>query len=115
MSVYQYDDENRLVQLSVTGSGSGTQMYSYAYDYRTRRVQRTELGTVTNIAFDGGTSILEYASAASSPTVEYVRGHDYGGGVGGLEYSLRSSVAHFNFYDSRGDVTTQMLFSTLRS
>ena len=47
--------------------------------------------------------------------MEYVRGHDYGGGVGGLEYSLRSSVAHFNFYDSRGDVTTQMLFSTLRS
>jgi RHS repeat-associated protein len=41
------------------------------------------------------------------PNVEYIRGHDYGGGVGGLEYSMRSGVAAFNFYDSRGDVTTQ--------
>jgi RHS repeat-associated protein len=53
-------------------------------------------------------SILEYGAAgATSPSVEYVRGHDYGGGVGGLEYSVRGGTAAFNFYDSRGDVTTQ--------
>jgi len=62
----------------------------------------------THISFDGGVSILEYGSAgAASPNVEYVRGYDYGGGVGGLEYSIRSGTARFNSYDSRGDVTTQ--------
>jgi RHS repeat-associated protein len=57
--------------------------------------------------FDGGTSIEEYTSTPSSPTVEYVRGYNYGGGVGGLEYSIRSGVPSFNFFDSRGDVVTK--------
>jgi hypothetical protein len=62
----------------------------------------------TQIVFDGRISILEYGTAgATSPNVEYVRGHDYGGGVGGLEYSVRGGAPSFNFYDSRGDVTTQ--------
>jgi len=104
---YSYDDENRLIGLiDETGSSPGT--YAYAYDYRTRRVTRTEPGPVTtNVVFDGGTSIEEFTSSAGSPTVEYVRGHDYGGGVGGLEYSVRSGTPSFNFYDSRGDVTTK--------
>jgi RHS repeat-associated protein len=106
---YQYDYENRLTGFEdYDGAGGyGSILYSYAYDYRTRRVTRTEGSTKTNIVFDGGTSIEEYTGTPGSPTVEYVRGHDYGGGVGGLEYSVRSSVAHFNFFDSRGDVTTQ--------
>jgi RHS repeat-associated protein len=71
-------------------------------------VTRTEPGPVTTqIVFDGGLSIIEFTSTASSPTVEYIRGHDYGGGVGGLEYTMRDGVASFNFYDSRGDVTTK--------
>jgi RHS repeat-associated protein len=107
--IYSYDDENRLVNLNYQTGESGTGTYVYGYDYRTRRVARTEPGPVaTHIVFDGGTSILEYGTGgAASPNVEYVRGHDYGGGVGGLEYSVRSGTAAFNFYDSRGDVTTQ--------
>jgi len=106
---YTYDDENRLINLDYLTGESGTGTYAYSYDYRTRRVTRTEPGPViTHISFDGGTSILEYgATGAASPNVEYVRGHDYGGGVGGLEYSIRSGTARFNSYDSRGDVTTQ--------
>ena len=104
---YTYDYENRLIEL-VDETGSSPGVYAYAYDYRTRRVTRTEPGPVTtHIVFDGGTSIEEYTSSAGSPTVEYVRGHDYGGGVGGLEYSVRSGTPSFNFYDSRGDVTTK--------
>jgi RHS repeat-associated protein len=104
---YTYDDENRLIELvEETGANPGT--YTYAYDYRTRRVTRTEPGPVTTQSvFDGGLSIIEFTSSASSPTVEYIRGHDYGGGVGGLEYTMRDGVASFNFYDSRGDVTTK--------
>jgi RHS repeat-associated protein len=104
---YTYDDENRLIELvEETGESPGT--YTYAYDYRTRRVTRTEPGPVTTqVVFDGGLSIEEFTTSASSPTVEYVRGHDYGGGVGGLEYSVRSGTPSFNFYDSRGDVTTK--------
>jgi len=107
--VYSYDDENRLIELDYLTGTSGTGTYAYAYDYRTRRVTRTEPGPVTtHLSFDGGTSILEYGSAgAANPNVEYVRGYDYGGGVGGLEYSIRSGSARFNSYDSRGDVTTQ--------
>jgi RHS repeat-associated protein len=71
-------------------------------------VTRTEPGPVTTqIVFDGGLSIIEFTSTASSPTVEYIRGYNYGGGVGGLEYSIRSGTPSFNFYDSRGDVTTK--------
>ena len=106
--IYTYDDENRLISLAYQTGGSGTGTYTYAYDYRTRRVTRTEPGpATTHIVFDGGVSIEEFTSSPSSPTVEYVRGHDYGGGVGGLEYSVRSGTPSFNFYDSRGDVTTQ--------
>jgi RHS repeat-associated protein len=106
--LYSYDYENRLVGLVFATGGSGTGVYAYQYDYRTRRVVRTELGAVTLVVFSGGVSIEEFGSAGpASPIVEYIRGHDYGGGVGGLEYSVRSALARFNQYDSRGDVTGQ--------
>jgi RHS repeat-associated protein len=106
--VFSYDYENRLTSLDYLTGSSGTGMYTYTYDYRTRRVSRTEPGaSTTYIVFDGGTSIEEYNSSPSSPTVEYIRGFNYGGGVGGLEYSIRSGVSSFNFFDSRGDVVAK--------
>ena len=36
--------------------------------------------------------------------VEYIRGSDYGGGIGGILYSLRSGAPSFKHYNSRGDV-----------
>jgi RHS repeat-associated protein len=106
--VFSYDYENRLTSFNYLTGSSGTGMYTYTYDYRTRRVSRTEpsAGT-TYIVFDSGTSIEEYTSTPSSPTVEYIRGFNYGGGVGGLEYSIRSGVSSFNFFDSRGDVVAK--------
>ena len=106
---YGYDYENRLTSLNYQTGESGTGEYGYGYDYRTRRVQRQEPGstTATSVVYTGGVSAEEYTSAASSPVVEYVRGHDYGGGVGGLEYGVRSGTPAYNHYNSRGDVVTQ--------
>jgi RHS repeat-associated protein len=97
-----YDVENRL--LTVTQSGLLSQ---YTYDCRTRRVRRQEGEVLTRIIFSGGVSVLECAIADDIPIVEYVRGSDWGGGVGGLLYSLRNGVASYNHYNSRGDVTTK--------
>ena len=104
VDTYGYDFENRLVTLNkATTGGSGS--YVYVYDYRTRRVGRTENGTTTQAVFSGGVSVQEYAGGGLS--AEYVRGSDWGGGVGGLLYSLRSGVPLFDHYNSRGDVITQ--------
>ena len=99
---YGYDNENRLVSLVKTTPG-GAGSYTYGYDYRTRRVTRGEPGATTQVVFSGGTSIIE--TGASS--VEYVRGPDQGGGVGGLQYSVRSGTELTNQYNSRGDVIGQ--------
>jgi RHS repeat-associated protein len=103
-TAYIYDYENRL--LSVV---EPTMTHSYEYDYRTRRIARTEGANVARIVFSGGTSYAEYAAGngLASPTVEYVRGSDYGGGVGGILYTLRSGNASYTHYNNRGDVTAK--------
>jgi RHS repeat-associated protein len=40
-------------------------------------------------------------------SAEYIRGSDWGGGVGGLLYSVRSGVPSFKHYNSRGDVISE--------
>ncbi len=101
-SSYAYDIENRLV--SVT---SGTASYSYAYDYRTRRVQREEGSINTAVVFSGGSSVAEYDNGATSPTVEYIRGSDWGGGTGGILYTIRGNALGVTHYDGRGDVVAK--------
>ncbi|RBP35124.1 RHS repeat-associated protein, partial [Roseimicrobium gellanilyticum] len=90
-------------------------VHSYAYDYRVRRITRTE-GSTTPVAmtFSGGLSVAEFevldpgtGTLNTQPTVEYQRGPDMGGGVGGLLYSLRSGTAKFNLSNGRGDVVAQ--------
>jgi RHS repeat-associated protein len=110
---YTYDYDNRLVQLqkNVPGAGLTTGTYAYVYDYRTRRVERNETaagGLSTRLVFSGGTSVREYAGTATAPTVENVRGSDYGGGVGGIVYTLRNAVPSFTHYNSRGDVVAKV-------
>ncbi len=98
---YAYDYENRLVSLTkntVGGAGS----YAYVYDYRTRRVERTEAGTATKSVFSGGVSVADYVGATAQ--ARYVRGSDWGGGVGGLLYSLRDGQPSYKHYNGRGDV-----------
>ena len=110
---YTYDAENRLIglQKNIQGPGITNGFFQYAYDYRTRRVQRIEpnvyASSTTQLIFSGGQSIQEYSGTSNSPTVEYIRGSDYGGGIGGILYTLRSGTPSFNHYNNRGDVVAQ--------
>jgi RHS repeat-associated protein len=63
---------------------------------------------VTSVVFSGGTSVQEY-TGASSPAlaVEYVRGSDYGGGVGGILYTIRSGTPSYTHENRRGDVVAK--------
>lgn len=69
------------------------------------------------MTYTGGLSLAEYAvsslldpdSPTAQPAVEYRRGPDMGGGIGGLLYSLRGAVggqrqAKFNLGNGRGDI-----------
>jgi RHS repeat-associated protein len=109
---YTYDFENRLVGLTKTTTG-GVGAYAYTYDYRTRRVLRGETPaggslTATKVVFAGGTSCQELTVGGSStPVVEYVRGSDYGGGVGGILYTLRGGTPSYTHYNNRGDVVAK--------
>ncbi|MGB8355665.1 MAG: RHS repeat-associated core domain-containing protein [Chthoniobacteraceae bacterium] len=106
---YGYDVENRLISLvKNTTGGAGT--YAYNYDYRTRRILRNETaaaGVSTQVIFSGGTSVEELDGGATVPTVEYVRGSDYGGGVGGVLYTLRAGVPSYTHENRRGDVVAK--------
>jgi RHS repeat-associated protein len=106
---YVYDYENRLLTLTdALSSGSSALDYAYTYDYRTRRVERTEAGVVTKSVFSGGVSVSEYLGGSPAvASVEYIRGSDWGGGVGGLLYSVRSGTPSFKHYNSRGDVISE--------
>lgn len=110
---YLYDDEKRLVSLDYQTDADANKRGShiYQYDHRTRRVTRNESaitgGTDNRLVFADGLSVQEHgASITSSPVVEYIRGSDYGGGMGGVLYTLRSGTPRYNAYNYRGDVTT---------
>ena len=112
---YGYDYENRLVSLvkNISGTGLTTGSYYYTYDYRTRRVLRNESsagGALTQVIFSGGTSCAEYVTSLETglpsltPDVEYLRGSDYGGGIGGILYTLRGGTPSYTHENRRGDV-----------
>ncbi len=42
-----------------------------------------------------------------APTTEYIRGSDWGGGVGGILYALHANAPSYYHYDGRGDVVAQ--------
>jgi RHS repeat-associated protein len=110
-TAYGWDVLNRLTSVSLPNG----QTHTYAYDYRTRRIARTEGASTTALSFSGGLSTAEYAVAnpqsaipdPQSTSVEFQRGPDLGGGVGGLLYSLRGGTARFNLSNARGDVVSQ--------
>ncbi|BCU78559.1 RHS repeat-associated core domain-containing protein [Luteolibacter sp. LG18] len=104
---YGYDYDNRLVSLTDSAKGG----FAYAYDHRSRRVGRDESsagGASTELSFSGGLSVQEYTSGTGTPVVELIRGSDWGGGIGGVLYTIRDGgVRSYNAYNSRGDVVSQ--------
>lgn len=110
-TTYSWTKQNLLESVTVP---DGT-VHSYGYDYRVRRISRTEGTQSTAMVFSGGLSVSEYGVSnvgdeivpTAAPEVEYQRGPDMGGGVGGLLYSLRNGVVRFNLSNSRGDVVAQ--------
>ena len=108
---YSYDFDNRLVGLAkgIGGTGITTGAYAYTYDYRTRRVTRDESGTSGGVAakvvFSGGSSVEELSGTTTA--VEYIRGSDYGGGVGGVLYTIRSGTFSYTHENRRGDVVAK--------
>ncbi|WP_038166904.1 RHS repeat-associated core domain-containing protein, partial [Verrucomicrobium sp. BvORR106] len=104
-TTYHWDAENRLEGVTLPNADE----HDYGYDYRTRRISRVENGIGTAIVFSGGLSVAEYESQGITPTVEYLRGPDMGGGVGGMMYSLRNggTEAKYAMSNGRGDVVAQ--------
>ena len=80
-----YDDENRLLSLTVSGYGSST----YTYDGLGRLRTRTDSGGQTRYVYDG-MRVIQERDAATTPQVSYTRGNDLSGslegagGIGGL-------------------------------
>jgi RHS repeat-associated protein len=109
VQTYAYDIENRLI--SLIDSVKGT--FHYTYDHRTRRVGRDEQGGAgvppasSEVSFAGGLSVQEYITGSGTPNVELIRGSDYGGGIGGVLYTIRGTARSYNAYNSRGDVVSQ--------
>ncbi|WP_018970347.1 Calx-beta domain-containing protein [Rubritalea marina] len=115
VDIYSYDYNNRLVSLDFNTGDDATKHgnYAYTYDHRTRRVLRDESaanGDTTRVVFSNGLSVQEHNQLGTgnwelaTPAVEYVRGSEYGGGIGGILYTLRAGDSSFNYYNHRGDV-----------
>ncbi len=119
---YTWDNTNRLASVTMPDG----KQFSYTYDYRMRRVATHASGTGvtpkhTSIVFSGGLSVSEYESAsapgsggvpaATAPVVQYQRGPDMGGGIGGMLYSLRgtsgSLTPKYSLNNGRGDIVAQ--------
>jgi RHS repeat-associated protein len=113
-TVYLWTAENRLLSCYEDGGD----FRAYGYDYRCRRITKSEKTGVqptvySKISFSGGLSVAEWESTGTQPvvtvppTVEYTRGPDMGGGVGGLLYSMRGTTPKFNLSNGRGDIVAQ--------
>ncbi|MCW1924481.1 DUF2380 domain-containing protein [Luteolibacter arcticus] len=100
-----FDGDNRLVQ-TVTYEGT-PKSYLYSYDHRTRRVIRNESpgGDATVLSFSGATSVQEWVGGTIG--AQLIRGSDWGGGVGGVLYTVRGTSFAAKAYNSRGDVVSQ--------
>lgn len=122
VTAYHWDAQDRLSAVVMPDAS----VHSYDYDYRTRRTGTSRSGgslppTRTTIVFAGGLSLAEWETensepiTANSPSVEYTRGPDMGGGVGGLLYSARAESGtglqpvslKYNLSNGRGDIVAQ--------
>ncbi|MDP2323879.1 MAG: RHS repeat-associated core domain-containing protein, partial [Gammaproteobacteria bacterium] len=113
---YTWDAQDRLATVTMPGGA----VHDYEYDYRTRRIETTRSGGIlppssTAIVFAGGLSLAEWEFPdlepetlnSETPSVQYVRGPDMGGGVGGMLYSLRGGTTKYSLSNGRGDIVAQ--------
>jgi RHS repeat-associated protein len=115
---YTWDLQNRLIGVAMPSGRT----FEYQYDYRGRRVGIHEAGTglekYTAVVFSEGLSVAEYGSTTpittapvTAPLVQYVRGTDMGGGIGGMLYTLRDAagvlVPKYDLSNGRGDIVAQ--------
>jgi len=125
VDTFTWDRENRLVSSTIAapappGVDRTAGAYTFRYDHRTRRLLRQSPSASALITYSGGLSVQEYdasstgggsssgsSSGAGSPLVEYIRGSDYGGGIGGILYTIREGQASCQHYNSRGDVVAK--------
>ena len=117
ITTYTWDLANRLMGVTLPNGNS----YGYQYDYRGRRVSIVEGGSIgspkyTAVSFSEGLSVAEWEAPVGGSfgpvaTVEYQRGPDMGGGIGGLLYSRRGAAQapdiRHNLFNARGDVVAQ--------
>jgi RHS repeat-associated protein len=130
LTLYQWNAWDRLMGVNLTGA----KKFSYTYDDRARRVavaQATSGGLVaryTAVTFSGGLSVAEFESTTAVvgtvAAVQYIRGPDMGGGVGGLLRTVRNPVSasttlpvaptaakpaihRYNLSNGRGDIVAQ--------
>jgi hypothetical protein len=134
---YAYDEFNRLDQVTLKGNYSVdlgeealVEDLFYRYDYQNRRVQRgdeqLDWSNLTGSPIDPGVNQVwqevydadgpvrdNYASLSGNWTLgiqeDWVRGSDWGGGIGGVLYVIPNggngtNTAKYYNYDGRGDV-----------
>ncbi|RYD50114.1 MAG: hypothetical protein EOP85_00240, partial [Verrucomicrobiaceae bacterium] len=125
-TLYLWDPSNRLVEVQLNKfvpAPTTVSTWRYRYDHRSRRIVRYETlafatPSVEIDSYAGGTALTRWASGSTGMpdssynpnnivrTAHFIRGSDFGGGVGGLLYSVTPDVTVRNYveYGSRGDV-----------
>lgn len=109
---YGYDEDNRLTSVTVRDTEQPKE-YAFAYDYRTRLISRATPTETTTHVFDGGLSVQEFDTSEPSSltvnnlTTESIRTAGYGGGVGGMVYSIRNGQIEVSHSNHRGDVVAR--------
>lgn len=113
---YAYDDRGRRTYTHESWHGSSFGLANSSSDLQ--RVEVYSGGTVArDYTFSNSSAAALVSAALWTPAnttlspAEYIRGSDYGGGVGGILYSLHTSgnaiTASDYHYDGRGDVVAQ--------
>lgn len=89
----EFDGDSDPLDASNGSVYTGSEVYSvWAEDEILSRISEAQLQSYY-LGFDAQT--------------EYIRGSDYGGGIGGILYTIRGTDRSYNAYNSRGDVVSK--------
>jgi RHS repeat-associated protein len=105
--LYEWDGENRLIEVKKKSDNST--VATYAYDYQSRRITKTVGSAVTNFVYNGWNPIAEFTGTTLSKS--YTWGMDLSGsmqgagGVGGLLSVNDGLETYFSTFDGNGNVS----------